>query len=36
VMLGGMPALNNASTCTCMWGGVISITTPAQFQTQIP
>ncbi len=36
VMLGGMPALNNSSTCTCMWGGVISITTPAQVQTQIP
>src|SRR2546430_16293284 len=36
VMLGGMPTLNNASTCTCMWGGVISITTPAQMQTNVP
>ena len=36
VMLGGMPALNNSSTCTCMWGGVITITTPAQVQTNIP
>jgi hypothetical protein len=36
VMLGGMPALDNVSTCTCMWGGVISITTPAQMQTMIP
>jgi hypothetical protein len=36
VMLGGMPALNNSSTCTCMWGGMITITTPAQFQTNIP
>jgi hypothetical protein len=36
VMLGGMPALDNVSTCTCMWGGVISITTPAQVQTNVP
>ena len=36
VMLGGMPALNNTSTCTCMWGGMITITTPAQVQTNIP
>ena len=36
VMLGNMPALNNSSTCTCMWGGVISISTPAQTQTRIP
>jgi hypothetical protein len=35
-MLGGMPALNNSSTCTCMWGGMITITTPAQVQTNIP
>lgn len=36
VMLGGMPALNNTSMCTCMWGGVITITTPAQVQTNVP
>lgn len=36
VMLGGMPALNITSKCTCTWGGVISITSPAQTQTQIP
>lgn len=36
VLLGGVPALDNISTCTCMWAGVISITTPAQVQTQIP
>jgi hypothetical protein len=36
VMLGGMPALDNVSTCTCMWGGVITFTTPAQMQTMIP
>ena len=36
VMLGNMPALDNVSTCTCMWGGVITFTTPAQMQTMIP
>src|SRR4051812_2428980 len=36
VMLGGMPALNNSSMCNCMWGGVITFTAPAQFQTMIP
>ena len=36
VILGGMPALNNTSTCTCMWGGVITFTSPAQAQTMIP
>lgn len=36
VMLGGMPALDNVSTCTCMWGGVITFTSPAQMQSQIP
>lgn len=36
VMLGGMPALDTTSTCACMWGGVITITTPAQVQTMIP
>lgn len=36
VMLGGMPALNITHTCTCMWGGVITFTSPAQVQTMIP
>jgi hypothetical protein len=35
VMLGGMPALNNTSTCMCMWGGVISITFPGQVTTMV-
>ncbi|MDE1180913.1 DUF4280 domain-containing protein [Paraburkholderia sp.] len=36
VLIGNLPALNNDSKLMCMWGGVISITTPAQFTTQIP
>jgi len=36
VMIGGMPALNNTSTCMCMWAGVISIVVPGQFQTMVP
>jgi Domain of unknown function (DUF4280) len=35
VMLAGMPALNDTSTCNCMWGGVISITSPGQVTTGI-
>lgn len=34
-MLGGMPALNNTSTCMCMWGGVITITFPGQVTTMV-
>ena len=34
-LIGGMPALSNSSKCTCNWGGVISITAPGQFTTQI-
>src|SRR5262245_31508027 len=29
-MIGGMPALNNSSTCMCTWGGVITIGFPGQ------
>lgn len=36
VLIGNMPALNDSSKCMCAWGGVISITMPGQFQTQIP
>ena len=36
VMLGHMPALNSTSMCTCMWGGVITISFPGQVQTGIP
>jgi len=29
-------ALDNISICSCMWGGVITITQPGQQTTQIP
>jgi hypothetical protein len=35
VMIGGMPALNNSATCTCMWGGVITVTVPGQTTTMV-
>jgi hypothetical protein len=28
VLIAGQPALTTTSTCQCMWGGVISITSP--------
>jgi hypothetical protein len=31
-----MPALNNSSMCTCMWGGMITITVPGQVTTMVP
>jgi len=36
VLINNFPALNNTSTCFCMWGGVISVTMPGQFTVQIP
>ena len=30
------PALDNISTCMCMWAGVISVTDPGQTEVQIP
>ena len=36
VMIGGKPALNSTSTCMCTWGGVITITVPAQATTLVP
>jgi hypothetical protein len=36
VLLGNQPALDNVSTCTCTWGGVVSIVDLATRQTQIP
>lgn len=36
VMLGGAPALNNTSTCACMWAGVITISVAGQVTTNIP
>ena len=36
VLVGKAPALNDASVCTCAYGGVIQITMPGQFTVQIP
>jgi len=36
VLIGGMPALDNVSTCLCNWGGVITIAQPATVKTMIP
>jgi hypothetical protein len=33
VMIGNMPALENASKLMCMWAGVIQVVAPAQFTT---
>lgn len=30
VMVGGLPALASTSTCTCTWGGVVTINTAGQ------
>jgi Domain of unknown function (DUF4280) len=35
VMVGGQPALTNSSTCTCTWGGVITISMPGQMTTSV-
>ncbi len=36
VLIGGMPGLNNTSTLTCNWGGVITFTAPGQVSVMIP
>jgi hypothetical protein len=36
VLIGGLPALQDASKLMCAWGGVIAIVAPAQFTTLIP
>ncbi len=36
VLIDMMPALNNTSKCTCLWGGVISIVAPGQFTVMEP
>ncbi|HEY2024212.1 DUF4280 domain-containing protein [Paraburkholderia sp.] len=36
VLIGGQPALNDASKLMCSWGGVIQVVAPAQFTTMIP
>ena len=34
VQINGAPALTSTCTCTCMWGGAITITSPGQMTTQ--
>lgn len=36
VMIGGLPALNNLSTCMCAWAGVITITSSGQMTVMVP
>ncbi len=36
VHVGGAPALNNASTCACAYGGVITISNPGATREQVP
>lgn len=35
VTIGNQPALTNSSTCNCMWGGVITISSPGQATTTV-
>lgn len=36
VLIGAIPALDNTSTCLCMWGGVIRIAHAGTVKTMIP
>ena len=36
VLVGGLPALNDASVCACAYGGVITLLTPGQMTTVAP
>jgi hypothetical protein len=36
VLIAGMPALDNVSTCQCAWGGVITVVNPGQMTEMIP
>ena len=36
VLVANMPALTNASMCTCAFGGVITITNPGQTSAMVP
>ncbi|MDH6577867.1 DUF4280 domain-containing protein [Kitasatospora sp. MAP5-34] len=35
VLVGGVPALTNSSTCQCAWGGLIQIVAPGQTSTEV-
>jgi uncharacterized protein DUF4280 len=35
VTIGNQPALTSSSTCNCMWGGVITISSPGQTTTTV-
>jgi hypothetical protein len=35
-LLGNFPALDNVSQLECIWGGVITFTTPGEFTVEIP
>lgn len=36
VLIAFMPALNDSSKCMCMWGGSVSVSSPAATKTDIP
>lgn len=36
VLIANFPALDNSSTCQCMWGGVITVVNPGQKTVMIP
>ena len=36
VLIANIPAIDNTCKLTCIWGGMISFTTPGQFTHQIP
>jgi hypothetical protein len=35
VTIGGVPALDNASTCQCAWGGVVTVSSPGQVKVTV-
>lgn len=36
VLLNNLPALNNTSTCACLWAGVVSVASPGQMTEMVP
>jgi hypothetical protein len=35
-LIANFAALDSTSMCTCMWGGVITITDPGETSVQVP